>query len=259
VRDGSAVGCGALTVAVAVSHGMGGDPARDGSTGADAPVAFVAGAELARGVVLGDAVEGVLAGAGVVLAVGEAGVAEPPDDADADVPESFEQPATPASSTSAMPAPPRRAPMRERTAVTRERLPRGLASIVAPDGPPRPESPPEDPIVLSAVPSVSATDVAPDAVVLDVREDDEWAAGHIDGTHHIPMGELPGRFGDVAELAGRSPELVVVCRSGHRSARVVTWLTQNGVDAVNLAGGMRAWTSAGRPMVSETGAAAFVR
>jgi rhodanese-related sulfurtransferase len=113
--------------------------------------------------------------------------------------------------------------------------------------------------VLSAVPSVSATDVAPDAVVLDVREDDEWAAGHIDGAHHIPMGELPGRVPDVVELADASPELVIVCRSGHRSARVVAWLTQNGVDAVNLAGGMRAWTSAGRPMVSETGGAAFVR
>ena len=113
--------------------------------------------------------------------------------------------------------------------------------------------------MLSAVPSVSATDVPPDAVVLDVREDDEWAAGHIDGAHHIPMGELPGRFGDVADLAGDSPELVVVCRSGHRSARVVAWLAQNGVDAVNLDGGMGAWVSAGRPMVSETGGAPFVR
>src|SRR4051794_10885179 len=48
VRDGTAVGCGAFTVAVVVSHGMGGDPALDGSTGAaEAFVAFVAGAELA--------------------------------------------------------------------------------------------------------------------------------------------------------------------------------------------------------------------
>jgi rhodanese-related sulfurtransferase len=113
--------------------------------------------------------------------------------------------------------------------------------------------------VLSAVPSVSATDVLPDAVLLDVREDDEWAAGHIDGAHHIPMGELPARFGDVADLAGDAPELVVVCRSGSRSARVVAWLAQNGVDAVNLDGGMGAWASLGRPMVSETGGAPFVR
>jgi rhodanese-related sulfurtransferase len=113
--------------------------------------------------------------------------------------------------------------------------------------------------VLPVVPSVSALDVPADAVVLDVREDDEWAAGHIDGANHIPMGELPGRFGDVADLADAAPELVVVCRSGGRSARVVAWLAQNGVDAVNLAGGMGAWVSAGRPMVSDTGGAPFVR
>jgi rhodanese-related sulfurtransferase len=106
---------------------------------------------------------------------------------------------------------------------------------------------------------VSPTDVLPDAVLLDVREDDEWAAGHIDGALHIPMGELPGRFGEVADLADASRELVVVCRSGHRSARVVAWLAQNGVDAVNLAGGLGAWTSAGRSLVSETGGAPFVR
>jgi rhodanese-related sulfurtransferase len=106
---------------------------------------------------------------------------------------------------------------------------------------------------------VSAAEVSADAVLLDVREDDEWAAGHIEGAHHIPMSELPGRFGDVAELADSSPELVVVCRSGGRSARVVAWLGQNGVDAVNLDGGMGAWVSHGRPMVSETGGAPFVR
>jgi rhodanese-related sulfurtransferase len=262
VREGTEVGCGALTVAVVVSHGIGGDPARDGSTGADAPVAFVAGAEVPAGVALEVVPEGVIDGVADVPAVGEAGVADPPVAGDAAVPEPFEhpaRPAIPASSTSAMPAPPRRPPMRERTAVTGERLPRGLASIVAPSRLAPLRKPPEDPIVLSAVPSVSASDVPPDAVVLDVREDDEWAAGHIDGAHHIPMGELPGRFGSVADLAGDSPELVVVCRSGHRSARVVAWLAQNGVDAVNLAGGMGAWVSAGRPMVSETGGAPFVR
>ena len=130
MREGTAVGWGALTVAVVVSHGIGGDPAREGSTGADAPVAFVAGAEVAPGVVLEaplEAVlEGVIEGVGVVLAVGETVAADDGDEADAAAPELFEQPARPASSTSAMPAPPRRAPMRERAAVTGERLPRGL-------------------------------------------------------------------------------------------------------------------------------------
>jgi len=114
---------------------------------------------------------------------------------------------------------------------------------------------------MFGVPSVGPQDVGPDAVVLDVREDDEWEAGHVDGARHIAMGELPGRFPEVTALADEAStgELVVVCRSGARSARVVAWLTQNGVDAVNLDGGMGAWAAAGRPMVSETGGDPFVR
>lgn len=110
------------------------------------------------------------------------------------------------------------------------------------------------------VPSVTAADVAGDATVLDVREVDEWDAGHIEAATHIPMGELPARFSEVDDLAASgSGELVVVCRSGNRSARVVSWLTGNGVDAVNLDGGMGAWVAAGRPMVSEAGGEPFVR
>jgi rhodanese-related sulfurtransferase len=111
------------------------------------------------------------------------------------------------------------------------------------------------------VPSVGAIDVGPGAVVLDVREDDEWVAGHIGGARHIPMGELPQRFAEVGDLADAAAtgEVVVVCRSGRRSARVAAWLTRNGVDAVNLEGGMGAWVAAGRPMVSETGGEPFVR
>lgn len=111
------------------------------------------------------------------------------------------------------------------------------------------------------VPTVGATDVPVDAVLLDVREGDEWVCGHIEGARHIPMGELPMRFAEVGDMAADAGvgEVVVVCRSGNRSARVVAWLTQNGVDAVNLAGGMGAWVAAGRPMVSETGGEPFVR
>jgi rhodanese-related sulfurtransferase len=112
--------------------------------------------------------------------------------------------------------------------------------------------------MLPDVPSVGAGNVPPDAVVLDVREDDEWVAGHIEGAHHLPMGDVPVRLEEITGLAD-SGELVVVCRSGHRSARVVAWLARNGVDAVNLDGGMGAWASVGRPMVSETGGEPFVR
>jgi len=100
------------------------------------------------------------------------------------------------------------------------------------------------------VPSISASAVPDGAVVLDVREDDEWQAGHIDGARHIPLGQVPTR---VAEVAG-DDQVVVVCRSGGRSARATAWLLDNGVDAVNLVGGMGAWAAAGRPMVSDTGA-----
>jgi rhodanese-related sulfurtransferase len=106
-----------------------------------------------------------------------------------------------------------------------------------------------------SVPSVSASAVPDGASVVDVREDDEWVAGHIDGAQHIPLGELTARRAEIPA----DDEVVIVCRSGGRSSRAVAWLVDNGVDAVNLDGGMGAWADAGRPMVSETGAEPFVR
>jgi len=89
--------------------------------------------------------------------------------------------------------------------------------------------------------------------VLDVREDDEWAAGHIAGAVHVPLSELPARLGDVPE-----GQTLVVCKAGGRSARAVMYLAQQGYDVVNLAGGMLDWEAAGRPMVSETGEDPYV-
>ncbi len=103
--------------------------------------------------------------------------------------------------------------------------------------------------------TVSATEVPEDAVLLDVREDDEWAAGHAEGAVHIPMGDVPARLAEVPE----GDPLYVVCRSGGRSARVAAWLDRNGYDAVNVGDGMGGWQAAGRPMVSETGQPPFVR
>lgn len=110
-----------------------------------------------------------------------------------------------------------------------------------------------------SVPSVTAADVPPGAPILDVREDDEWEAGHVDGALHVPMGQVPARLDEVTAAAPDGGALVVVCRSGGRSARVVEWLVRNGVDAVNLDGGMGAWQAAGRPMVSQGDAEPFVR
>jgi rhodanese-related sulfurtransferase len=86
--------------------------------------------------------------------------------------------------------------------------------------------------------------------VLDVREDFEWEAGHIEGALHIPLNELPAR---VDEVPGG--QFLVTCKAGGRSAQAVAWLVQQGHEAVNLAGGMLDWEAAGRPMVSESGAA----
>ena len=104
------------------------------------------------------------------------------------------------------------------------------------------------------VPEVSATAVSAGAVLVDVREPEEWVAGHIDGAVHLPLGELAARVDELPD-----GELVMLCRSGQRSARAVAWLNRVGRDAVNLSGGMHAWEAAGRPMVSETGAPPAVR
>ena len=106
----------------------------------------------------------------------------------------------------------------------------------------------------SSIPTVQAPDVAPDAFLLDVREDDEWAAGHAEGALHIPLMDLPARLGEIPT----DRPLTIVCRVGGRSAQATTWLAQQGYDAFNLDGGMFAWASAGRPIVTDTGAEPFV-
>ncbi|MCW2684716.1 MAG: glpE [Blastococcus sp.] len=110
-------------------------------------------------------------------------------------------------------------------------------------------------VMPQQVPTVSVAELPEDAVILDVREDDEWAHGHIHGATHIPMGDVPARLDELPE----TDLLYVTCRGGGRSARVVGWLNQNGFDAVNVAGGMGDWEAAGKPMVSETGEPPFVR
>ncbi len=110
---------------------------------------------------------------------------------------------------------------------------------------------------MNRVPTVSI-DGVPDPLpeglaVLDVREDDEWDAGHVEGAVHIPLRDLPARIGDVP-----AAQTLVVCKVGARSAQAVAYLAQQGYDVVNLDGGMLDWAAAGRPMVSETGEPPYV-
>ncbi|AXG78943.1 rhodanese-like domain-containing protein [Streptomyces paludis] len=111
---------------------------------------------------------------------------------------------------------------------------------------------------FAPLPSVDAAAVPSDGLVLDVREDDEWAAGHVEGALHVPMSDFAARFGEVAEAVADGRTAYVMCRVGGRSAQVTQYLTRQGVDAVNVDGGMLAWDGAGRPMVAETGSPAFV-
>lgn len=92
---------------------------------------------------------------------------------------------------------------------------------------------------LPSVPSVRPHDVDPDAFVLDVREQDEWDAGHLPAALHVPLHELPRRLDEVP--ADR--EVLVVCRVGGRSAQAVAWLAAQGRDAVNVEGGLEAWSA----------------
>jgi len=107
---------------------------------------------------------------------------------------------------------------------------------------------------MSEAPAITVDLLPADAVLLDVREPSEWTVGHVEGATHVPMGEVPIRLG---ELPAAAP-LYVICRSGQRSGQVVLWLAENGVEAVNVAGGMQAWAAAGRAMVSQNGATPIV-
>ncbi len=86
------------------------------------------------------------------------------------------------------------------------------------------------------------------AALLDVREQTEWDAGHARAARHVPLGNLE------AELSAlpRERRLVVVCRSGHRSAQATALLVRAGFKAVNLDGGMRAWAAAGLLVETES-------
>jgi rhodanese-related sulfurtransferase len=80
--------------------------------------------------------------------------------------------------------------------------------------------------------------------VLDVREPDEWATGHIAGAVHIPMNQVPRRLQELDPHR----TVVVVCRSGHRSDHVAQYLRGLGINAENMPGGIQAWADHGLPL-----------
>lgn len=83
-----------------------------------------------------------------------------------------------------------------------------------------------------------------DVFLLDVREESEYASGHIPGATLIPLGQLQSRLSEIP----KDKTVVAVCRSGNRSGQATTLLRQQGFDAYNMAGGMNAWQQAGLPV-----------
>jgi rhodanese-related sulfurtransferase/ribosomal protein S18 acetylase RimI-like enzyme len=109
-------------------------------------------------------------------------------------------------------------------------------------------------VMANGIPEVPATAVPDGAWLLDVREMDEWQAGHVPEATHIPLGQLGAR---TAELPV-DQEIYVICRSGARSARAAQALNGAGWQAINVGGGMQDWAAAGKPMTADSGAEPFV-
>jgi rhodanese-related sulfurtransferase len=84
-----------------------------------------------------------------------------------------------------------------------------------------------------------------DVVLLDVREPEEYAAGHIPGVQLLPMGTVPARLSDIPT----DKTVIVTCRSGNRSGQITDFLRRNGFTRVhNMQGGILAWQRAGYPV-----------
>ena len=105
-----------------------------------------------------------------------------------------------------------------------------------------------------AQPQVMSANVPDGVYLLDVREDDEWAAGHAPDAVHVRLSELNEHSDEIP----RDREVYVICRSGARSAYATQALSGAGWKAINVSDGMTGWAVAGRPMVSETGTEPFV-
>jgi len=86
-----------------------------------------------------------------------------------------------------------------------------------------------------------------DAVVLDVRDPGEYAAGHLPNAKHIPLGQLASRMKELEKFKERP--IVITCASGARSGSAQGLLKKNGFkEVVNLKGGIAAWQQASLPL-----------
>lgn len=111
---------------------------------------------------------------------------------------------------------------------------------------------------LTSTPEITANQaneaITAGATVLDVREIEEFEAGHIAGAISLPLSTIVEEYQKI-EING---SVIVNCRSGARSARATAFLRSVGIDARNLKGGVIAWTHAGLPLVTDNGEEAFI-
>jgi rhodanese-related sulfurtransferase len=90
--------------------------------------------------------------------------------------------------------------------------------------------------------------------LVDVRDHDEFAAGHAPGAVHIPLGDLSHRVGDLDPAVG----WLAICRSGARSRQATALLGRHGLSVRNVAGGMNAWLRSRLPVQDALGRAGRV-
>lgn len=91
-------------------------------------------------------------------------------------------------------------------------------------------------------------ETADGAIMIDVREQDEWDSGHAPGARLVALSTLQERLSELP----RDTRFLVVCHSGGRSMRATVLLRAEGYDAVNVEGGMAAWAAAGGPILSDS-------
>jgi rhodanese-related sulfurtransferase len=102
--------------------------------------------------------------------------------------------------------------------------------------------------IVSVDSAEAVTRAANGTWLLDVREQSEWDLGHSPLAHLVPLSELGARLAEIP----MDESVLVVCRSGARSLRATEALVGAGFDAVNVSGGMLAWSRAGGELVAET-------
>jgi rhodanese-related sulfurtransferase len=106
--------------------------------------------------------------------------------------------------------------------------------------------------------TVTAAGVAPrvesgKVLLVDVREDAEWAAGRAPGAMHVPLDGLAAQLEQVRKVAAGRP-VAFICRSGRRSAEAARTAVESGLpEVINVDGGMSGWVDAGLPIQPRKG------